>query len=84
MIVEGEAGGGMIKVVMSCDHKVKSLDIDPVLLDANDKDTLEDLIAAAVNNASAAKDSKVKEETDKMMQDLGLPPGMLQGGGLPF
>lgn len=82
--VEGEAGGGTVKVVMSCAHVVKSLDIDPSLLESGDKETLEDLLVAAMNNAMVAKDEKVKEETESMMKSMGLPADMMGGGGLPF
>ncbi|MBX2833639.1 MAG: YbaB/EbfC family nucleoid-associated protein [Micavibrio sp.] len=81
--VDGQAGGGLVKINMSCACKVKKIDIDPSLMTAEDKETLEDLIAAAVNNAIEAKDAKVKEETEDMMKSLGLPAGAL-GGGLPF
>lgn len=80
--VEGEAGGGMVKVTMTCRGEMKGLDIDPSLMD--DKETLEDLVIAAVNNANAAKDKKVEEETQAMMKDMGLPPGAMGGGGLPI
>ena len=50
--VTGEAGGGMVSLVMTCRHDVKSVNIDPELLgDVEDKEVLEDLIAAAVNDA---------------------------------
>ena len=48
--VEGQAGAGLVKVVMTCKHDVKRVSIDPALL-ADDKDMLEDLVAAAVNDA---------------------------------
>lgn len=72
--VEAEAGGGMVKVIMTCDGKVVSIDIDPSVA-GGDKETLEDLVVAAVNNANAVKDDKIKEETQAMMQELGLPEG---------
>lgn len=82
--VSGEAGAGMVKVVMNCRGEVKSLEIDPAVMD--DKETLEDLVVAAVNNANAAKDAKVEDETKAMMKDMGLPEGAAGGlgGGLPF
>ena len=80
--VEGEAGGGLVKVNMSCASIVKAVSIDPSLMD--DKETLEDLLVAAVNNAGVARDEKVQAETQRMMQELGLPEDAAGGGGLPF
>lgn len=76
--VEGEAGAGMVKVTMSCAGKIQSIDIDPSVM--GDKETLEDLIVAALNNANAAKEERVKSETEEMMGGFNLPPGM----NLPF
>jgi len=73
--VESESGGGMVKVVMACSGVVKSIKIDPSLISPDDAETLEDLIAAAVNNANAAKDDKIKAETQAMMKEMGLPEG---------
>lgn len=81
--VDGEAGGGMVKVIMTCKGECKSITIDPSLMAADEKEVLEDLIKAALNNAKSKADSKLADETQKMMKDLGLPPGAL-GGGLPF
>ena len=69
--VNGEAGGGMVKCVMTCNGVLKSLDIDPSAMD--EKDVLEDLIVAAVNNAGQAKEERIKEETESMVKALGLP-----------
>ncbi len=69
--VSGEAGGGMVKCVMSCNGVVKSIDIDPSVM--GEKDVLEDLIVAAVNSAGQAKEQKIKEETESMVKALGLP-----------
>lgn len=71
--VEGEAGGGAVQVIMRCSGHVQNVKISPTVLDPNDADTLEDLIVAALNNANAAKDERIKEETQKMMAELGLP-----------
>ena len=71
--VGAEAGAGLVKVRMSCDGKLRALDIDPSLL--SDKETLEDLVIAAVNNAGKAKDQKIQEETQKVMEELGMPAG---------
>lgn len=73
--VEGEAGGGAVKAVMSCAGIVRSVEIDPSVISADDKETLEDLIVAALNNANEAKEARIKKETEEMMGGLGLPPG---------
>ncbi len=77
--VEGEAGAGMVKVVMTCRHDVKRVAIDPSLL-SDDKDMLEDLVAAAVNDAVRKVESTVQEKMASMTAGLPLPPGMK----LPF
>ena len=73
--VEGEAGGGMVRVKMSCAGVVRSVTIDPAVIRADDKDTLEDLVVAAHNSANDAKEARIKRETEEMMGGLGLPPG---------
>ena len=79
MEVEGEAGAGLVKVTMTVRHDVRRVHIDPSLL-SDDKEMLEDLIAAAMNDAAR----KVEEITQTKMSGvgggLGLPPGMK----LPF
>lgn len=79
--VEGTSGGGVVKAVMNCKGESKSISIDDSLMDLNEKDVLEDLIKAAINDAKARSDQKLAEETKKMMEELGIPPGM---GGMPF
>ncbi|WP_085900920.1 YbaB/EbfC family nucleoid-associated protein [Kiloniella majae] len=78
--IEGAAGAGMVKVVMSGKYNLRSIKIDPSLVNADDVEVLEDLILAAVNDAS----SKVEVTTQEKMQDvtggLNLPAGMK----LPF
>lgn len=78
--VQGESGGGMVKVVMSCSTVIRSVTIDPSLLNTQSKEMLEDLVAAAINNAVKTKDARVQEETRSMLEDLGLP----EGAKLPF
>lgn len=77
--VEGQAGAGMVKVVMTCKHDVKRVSIDPSLL-ADDKDMLEDLVAAAVNDAVRRVETTVQEKMAGVTAGLPLPPGMK----LPF
>lgn len=72
--VEGEAGAGLVKVRMNCSGKVLNIDIDQGLLEG-DKETLEDLIAAALNNVNQIKDDRIKEETQAMMQGMEMPKG---------
>ena len=81
--VEAESGGGLVKVKMLCSGKVTRVDIDPTLLEG-DKETLEDLIAAAMNTVNDIKDDRIKTETQGMMKGMGIPEGIAGGGGLPF
>lgn len=77
--VEGQAGAGMVKVIMTCKHAVKRVTIDPSLL-GDDKDMLEDLVAAAMNDAVRRVESTTQEKMGGMTSGLGLPPGFK----LPF
>ena len=77
--VDGQAGAGLVKVTMTCRHDVKRVNIDPSLL-ADDKDMLEDLVAAAVNDAARRVEAVVQEKMSALTGGLGLPPGMK----LPF
>lgn len=81
--VTGESGGGLVRVTITCKGECRAISIDPSLLVAEEKEVTEDLVKAALNNAKGKADSRLAEETQKMMADLGLPPGAL-GGGLPF
>jgi DNA-binding YbaB/EbfC family protein len=73
--VEGQSGAGMVKVVMTCRHDVKRVSIDPSVL-ADDKEMLEDLVAAAVNDAVRRVESTVQEKMAGVTAGLPLPPGM--------
>ena len=73
--VEGQAGAGMVKATISCAGVVRGVEIDPSVIDANDKETLEDLVTAALNNAHENKEQRIKDETQAMMEAMGLPPG---------
>jgi hypothetical protein len=77
--VEGQAGAGMVKVTMTCRHDVKRVTIDPSLL-SDDKEMLEDLIAAAVNDAVRRVESTVQEKMAGVTAGMPLPPGFK----LPF
>jgi DNA-binding YbaB/EbfC family protein len=77
--VEGQSGAGMVKVVMTCRHDVKRVTIDDSLM-GDDKDMLEDLIAAAVNDAVRRVEATTQEKMAGLASGLTLPPGMK----LPF
>lgn len=72
--VEGQSGAGLVKVVMTCRHDVKRVTIDESLL-KDDKDMLEDLIAAAMNDAVRRVESTVQEKMAGVTAGLPLPPG---------
>ncbi|MBI5329293.1 MAG: YbaB/EbfC family nucleoid-associated protein [Betaproteobacteria bacterium] len=79
MEVEGAAGAGLVTVVMTGKYVVRRLSIDPSLL-ADDKDMLEDLVAAAVNDAVRKVETMVSEKMSAATAGLPLPPGFK----LPF
>jgi len=79
LLVEGASGGGLVKVSMSCRHDVKRVTIDPSLLE-EDKDMLEDLVAAAFNDALRKAEETAQEKMSSVTAGLPLPPGMK----LPF
>ncbi|HKJ23097.1 MAG TPA: YbaB/EbfC family nucleoid-associated protein [Gammaproteobacteria bacterium] len=72
MEVTGQAGGGMVKVVMTGRHDVRQVSIDPSLMQ-EDKDMLEDLLAAAVNDAVYQVEKQTKERMSGMAAGMGLP-----------
>lgn len=71
--VEGQAGGGMVKVRMTCKGTVEAVKIDPSVVDPSDVEMLEDLVKAAMNDAKAQADQMLADETQKMMGEMGLP-----------
>lgn len=77
--VTGEAGAGLVKIVMTGRHDVRRVEIDPGLLQ-DDKGMLEDLIAAAVNDANRRVERAIQEKMATFASGLNLPPGMK----LPF
>jgi len=79
MEVEGQAGSGKVKVVMTCKHEVKRVTIDPALM-GDDKEMLEDLVTLAVNDAVRQVETTVQEKMAGVTAGLPLPPGMK----LPF
>jgi DNA-binding YbaB/EbfC family protein len=77
--VEGQSGAGLVKVVMTCKHDVKRVIIDPSLL-GDDKDMLEDLVAAAFNDAVRKAEATTQERMAGLTAGMGLPAGFK----LPF
>jgi len=73
--VDGEAGAGLVKVTMTCRHDVKRVVIDPSLL-ADDKDMLEDLVAAAFNDAIRRAEATSQEKMGKLTAGMPQIPGM--------
>jgi DNA-binding YbaB/EbfC family protein len=76
--VEGQAGAGMVKVVMTCAHEVRRISIDPSVMD--DREMLEDLVAAAVNDALRRSETLSQEKMSGFTAGMNLPPGFK----LPF
>lgn len=79
MEIEGQAGAGMVKVIMTGRHDIKRVSIDSSLM-SDDKEMLEDLVAAAVNDAVRKVESTTQEKMSGVTSGLPLPPGMK----LPF
>ena len=77
--VEGQSGAGLVKVQMTCKHEVKRVAIDPSLV-GDDREMLEDLVAAAFNDAARRVEATIAEKMSGMTAGLGLPAGFK----LPF
>jgi DNA-binding YbaB/EbfC family protein len=77
--VEGQSGAGLVKVLMTCKYGVKRVSIDPSLV-AEDRDMLEDLVAAAFNDAVRKAEATTQEKMAAATAGMPLPPGMK----LPF
>jgi nucleoid-associated protein EbfC len=80
MEVPGQAGGGLVEVVLTGKGEMKSLKIDPSLFKEDDVEVLEDLILAAHNDAKGKAEAAMQEKTREITAGLPLPPGMK----LPF
>ena len=78
--VTGEAGGGLVKVTLTGKPEMRGIKIDPSLIDPEESEVLEDLIAAAFNDAKVKVEHHMQEEMSKLTGGLNLPPGM----SLPF
>ena len=77
--VEGQSGAGLVKITMTCRHDVKRVSIDPSLL-GEDRDMLEDLVAAAFNDALRRAEATTQEKLGSLTAGMPLPPGFK----LPF
>ncbi len=77
--VEGQSGGGMVKVRMTCKYEVRRVEIEPNLV-GDDKDMLEDLVAAAINDATRKVERTVQEKLSSLTGGFQLPEGFK----LPF
>ena len=79
MEVIGESGGGMVKVTMTGKHEVKRVQIEPQVI-SEDREMLEDLVAAAINDAVHKVDTQTQQRMSSVMSGVALPPGFK----LPF
>jgi hypothetical protein len=77
--VEGQSGSGMVKIVMTCKHEVRRVSIDPSLA-GDDREMLEDLLVAAINDAARKVEATVAEKMSSLTAGMGLPAGLK----LPF
>jgi nucleoid-associated protein EbfC len=73
--VQGQSGAGLVKITMTCKHEVKRVEIDPSLLQ-DDKDMLEDLVAAAFNDAIRRAEDVSQEKMGKVTNGMSLPGGI--------
>ena len=79
LMVTGESGAGMVRVTMNCKHEVQRVEIDDSMI-GDDKEMLEDLTVAAINDAVRKVEQTVQDKFAGMTSGLNLPPGMK----LPF
>ena len=80
VIVTGESGAGLVKATCSAKGELKSLDIDPLIFNSDDKEVVEDLILAAVKDAQAKASERAQQEMGRLTEGMGLPKDMK----LPF
>ena len=78
--IEGSSGGGAVKIVMNGKHEVKNLFIDPSIVNSDEKEVLEDLIIAALNDVNKKIAENTNNQLGSISGGMGLPPGMK----LPF
>jgi len=74
--VEGQAGGGAVKIVMTAKGQIKSVAIDPSLMVPDEKEIVEDLVVAAANDARGKAERTMQERMAEITKGLPLPPGM--------
>lgn len=74
--VEGASGGGMVRVTATAKGQMKNIFIDESLMKADEKDILEDLIVAAVNDAKSKGEALMQERMQKLTAGLPIPPGL--------
>ncbi|MEA1938716.1 MAG: YbaB/EbfC family nucleoid-associated protein [Pseudomonadota bacterium] len=80
LTVEGQAGGGMVKVTLSGKIEMRAIKIDPSIIEPGEAEMIEDLVLAAYNDAKRKAETQAAEKTEALMGGLGLPPGL----NLPF
>lgn len=80
--VEGSSGGGMVKVVANVRSEILAIEIEPALMNAAERDMLQELIVAATNQALMRAKERMQEEMAKLFGGLPLPPGMLNMPGI--
>ena len=78
--IEGSSGGGAVKIIMNGKHEVKNLFIDPSIVNSDEKEVLEDLIIAALNDANKKIAENTNDQLGSISGGMGLPPGLK----LPF
>ena len=78
--IEGSSGGGAVKIVMNGKHEVKNLFIDPSIINSDEKEVLEDLIIAALNDVNKKIAENTNDQLGSISGGMGLPPGLK----LPF
>ena len=78
--IEGSSGGGAVKIVMNGEHEVKNLFIDPSIVNSDEKEVLEDLIIAALNDVNKKIAENTNDQLGSISGGMGLPPGLK----LPF
>jgi hypothetical protein len=78
--IEGSSGGGAVKIVMNGKHEVKNLFLDPSIVNSDEKEVLEDLIIAALNDANKKIAENTNDQLGSISGGMGLPPGLK----LPF
>jgi DNA-binding YbaB/EbfC family protein len=74
--VQGSSGGGMVSVTMSAKGAVKKVSIDPAVLNPDEKEIVEDLVLAAINDARVKAERTMQERMSELTKGLPLPPGL--------